>query len=305
MKIVKKSKRWISQVLFFFASNPILPNYLKGKIYQGNLKQFCVPTLNCYSCPAALGACPIGSLQACIGSPAHAIAFYVLGFLFLFGILLGRFICGFLCPFGLIQDLLYKIKTKKLVIKPSIAKYLSYIKYVVLAVFVIGMPLLLKDDFGSSNPYFCKLICPQGILEGGLPLIAKNADLRQMLGTLFFSKLTILIVVVLVSIFSYRVFCRFICPLGAIYGLFNKISFYNFSIDSSCIHCKKCEKVCKFGIKTYENPNSPECIRCNDCVRHCPVNAIKVHHLFGQVGCTSCSKQVGCASCSEKENLTK
>ena len=287
MKIVKKSKRWMSQVLFFFASNPILPNYLKGKIYQGDLKQYCVPTLNCYSCPAALGACPIGSLQASIGSPAHAIAFYVLGFLFLFGILLGRFICGFLCPFGLVQDLLYKIKTKKLVINPKVAKYLSYIKYVVLAVFVIGMPLLLKDDYGSS---------PQGILEGGLPLIAKNADLRSMLGTLFFSKLTILIVVVLVSIFSYRIFCRFICPLGAIYGLFNKISFYNFSIDSSCINCKKCEKVCKFGIKTYENPNSPECIRCNDCVRHCPVNAIKVNHLFGQVGCKSCSK---------KENLTK
>lgn len=296
MKIVKKSKRWMSQVLFFFASNPILPNYLKGKIYQGDLKKYCVPTLNCYSCPAALGACPIGSLQASIGSPAHAIAFYVLGFLFLFGILLGRFICGFLCPFGLVQDLLYKIKTKKLVIKPKVAKYLSYIKYIVLAVFVIGMPLLLKDDYGMSNPYFCKLICPQGILEGGLPLIAKNADLRQMLGTLFFSKLTILILVVLVSIFSYRVFCRFICPLGAIYGLFNKISFYNFSIDSSCIHCKKCEKVCKFGIKTYENPNSPECIRCNDCVRHCPVNAIKVNHLFGQVGCKNCSK---------KENLTK
>lgn len=296
MKIVKKSKRWISQVLFFFASNPFLPNYLKGKIYQGDLKKFCVPTLNCYSCPAALGACPIGSLQASIGSPAHALAFYVLGFLFLFGILLGRFICGFLCPFGLIQDLLYKIKTKKLIIKPSIAKYLSYIKYVVLVVFVVGMPLLLKDDYGMSNPYFCKLICPQGILEGGLPLITMNEGLRQMLGTLFFSKLTILIVVVLLSIFTYRIFCRFICPLGAIYGLFNKISFYNFSIDSSCIHCKKCEKVCKFGIKTYENPNSTECIRCNDCVRNCPVNAIKVNHLF---------KQTSCANCVNKENLTK
>lgn len=290
MKIVKKSKRWISQVLFFFASNPMLPNYLKGKIYQGDLKKFCVPTLNCYSCPAALGACPIGSLQASIGSPAHAISFYVLGFLFLFGILLGRFICGFLCPFGLIQDLLYKIKTKKFFINPKVAKYLSYIKYVVLAVFVVMMPLLLKDDYGMSNPYFCKLICPQGILEGGLPLIAKNESLRNMLGTLFFSKLSILILVVVLSIFTYRIFCRFICPLGAIYGLFNKISFYNFSIDSSCIHCKKCEKVCKFGIKTYENPNSPECIRCNDCVRHCPVNAIKVNHLFNQGKCANCKK---------------
>ena len=91
------------------ATNIHLPNFFKGGIYQGKGKAVCVPGLNCYSCPAASGACPIGSFQAVVGSSKFGFSYYITGFLILIGVLLGRFVCGFLCPFGWLQDLLHKI----------------------------------------------------------------------------------------------------------------------------------------------------------------------------------------------------
>ena len=76
------------------ATNIHLPNFLKGSIYTGGGKAVCVPGLNCYSCPAATGACPIGSFQAVAGSSKFRFSYYIAGFLILFGVLLGRFICG-------------------------------------------------------------------------------------------------------------------------------------------------------------------------------------------------------------------
>ena len=94
------------QALWAFLTNSRVSGFVTGKIYTGNLKHACVPGLNCYSCPGATGACPIGSLQAVIGSWNFKMAYYVIGFLIFVGALLGRLVCGFLCPFGLIQDLL-------------------------------------------------------------------------------------------------------------------------------------------------------------------------------------------------------
>ena len=90
-------------------SNIHLPNFIKGGIHQGGSKAVCVPGLNCYSCPAAAGACPIGAFQAVVGSSKFSFSYYVTGFLILTGVLLGRFVCGFLCPFGWLQELLHQI----------------------------------------------------------------------------------------------------------------------------------------------------------------------------------------------------
>ena len=81
-------------------SNLHLPNFLKGTIFQGSTKQVCVPGLNCYSCPGAAGACPIGAMQAVVGSSKFKFSYYITGMLIFIGVLLGRFVCGFLCPFG-------------------------------------------------------------------------------------------------------------------------------------------------------------------------------------------------------------
>ena len=119
-------------------TNLHLPNFAKGALYQGGGKYVCVPGLNCYSCPAASGACPIGAFQAVVGSSKFSFSYYITGFLILLGVLLGRFICGFLCPFGWFQELLHKIPTKKLSTKRL--KPLTYLKYAVLLVMVFLLP---------------------------------------------------------------------------------------------------------------------------------------------------------------------
>ena len=270
-------KRRIIQILSAIATNGYIQGFLQSTIYQGKTKVVCVPGLNCYSCPGALGACPIGSLQGSLGRKGQNYSLYVLGFLLAFGILFGRLICGFLCPFGFLQELLYKIKTKKIRIKEKIDGKLRYLKYVILVLFVIILPIFLVGDYGISSPYFCKLICPAGTLEAGIPLVLGNSDLQLLVGWLFSWKMFILVFVIVMSVFIHRFFCKYMCPLGAIYGLFNKIGFYRLNIDrDKCISCMACHKVCLMNVKVTENPNSAECIRCGDCKNVCPTGAIKL-----------------------------
>ncbi len=273
---VQKNIRLIVQVVFTALTNGYVLGFAKGKIYQGESKKICVPGLNCYSCPGAIGSCPIGSLQAVIGSKNYKFSFYVIGFLMIVGATLGRFVCGWLCPFGLVQDLLYKIPFVKKIRTMPFDKQLRYLKYVIFAVFVVGMPMLLTGYAGYGNPWFCKLICPSGTLFGGIPLVAKNPGLQQIIGFLFGWKMLILVLVVVLSIMIYRPFCKYLCPLGAVYGLFNKFSLYRYEIDKEkCNKCGLCAKKCDMGIKVYEQPNSAECIRCGKCIGSCPKSAIK------------------------------
>lgn len=265
------------QIGFTALTNGYVVGFLKGKIYQGPGKKMCLPGLNCYSCPGALGACPIGSLQAVLGSPNFRISFYVVGFLLFTGAILGRVVCGFLCPFGLVQDLLYKIpffaKRKNM---PG-HKGLVWIKYIVLAVLVVILPLFAVNAYGISDPWFCKYLCPSGTLFGGLPLIAANAGLQQALGGLFVWKLSVLLVILVWSVWVYRPFCKYLCPLGAIYGWFNPIALSRFHIDKeNCIDCKKCKTVCPMDIPVYAKPNSSECIKCGKCLQACPTDCIGI-----------------------------
>lgn len=269
--------RLLVQAAFTALSNGYIKGFAHGKIYQGDLKYVCLPGMNCYSCPGALGSCPIGALQSTLSSREYKISLYVFGLISLFAVIFGRLICGFLCPFGLIQDLLFKIPFVKKVRELKGEKLLRCFRFIILAVFVIILPMFVIDITGLGKPWFCKYICPVGTLEGGIPLVLMNKTLRSAIGFLFKWKVAILIVILIFSIIIYRPFCRYICPLGAIYGLFNKISFVSYKVDKSkCTKCGVCQKTCKLNIKVYENPNSMDCIRCGECIEACSVKALKM-----------------------------
>lgn len=274
-KRISEWRRHRIQALWALLTNSYLAGFAQGKIYGGNLKKLCVPGLNCYSCPGAVGSCPIGALQAVIGNWNFKFAFYVAGFLMFIGALLGRFVCGWLCPFGLVQDLLHKIPFPKKIKTFRGDKFLRKLKYAVLLVFVILLPLFLVDVLGQGAPYFCKLICPVGTLEGGIPLVLLNKAMRSTVGWLYAWKNILLAATVFLSIIIYRPFCKYICPLGAVYSVFNPISVLRYRVDEKkCMSCGACAKVCKMQIDPVQNANHPECIRCGLCKQICPVKAI-------------------------------
>ena len=281
--------RYLIGILATFLSNIHILNFAKGSINQSKTKSFCVPGLNCYSCPAATGACPIGAFQAVVGSHEYNFSYYVTGTLILFSITLARSVCGFLCPFGWFQELLYKVPTKKISTKKK--RKLTYVKYVILAVFVVILPMFVVDELGLSIPFFCKYICPAGVLEGAIPLAIVSTTIREALGFLFSWKMTILMLVILISVLVYRPFCKWICPLGALYSLFNKISLVRLSVEKDrCILCGKCEQVCKMDVVVTENANDGECIRCGKCIKACPTCAISFSCQTSRVLKTHVSK---------------
>ena len=205
-KTLRSKLRLGCQVAFTALSNGYVQGFFQGKIYSGPTKYACVPGLNCYSCPGALGSCPIGSLQAVIGSRKFHLSLYVLGFLMMVGAILGKAVCGVLCPFGLVQDLLHKIPGVKKLRRLPGEKYLQWLRYVMLGLLVILLPMVVVDIVGQGSPWFCKYVCPSGTLLGGIPLLAGNPALRGAVGWLFTWKIAILVVILVLSVFLYRPF---------------------------------------------------------------------------------------------------
>ena len=261
--------RRISQTAGAAITNSYWFALFTGTIYQGSLKGFCVPALNCYACPLALFACPIGTIQHFFVNPAFYISLYAIGIVGIVGAAVGRMACGWLCPFGFAQDLLYKIPSRKL----SLPKWASYGKYAALAILVCILPLLTKET------WFCKL-CPAGAAEGALPMLMLDSSLSELLGTLFALKMFILLVVILAAVSMKRPFCRMACPLGAIFSFFNRISIFRMAVDhDACIKCDLCQKECPMNLKVYENTNDADCIRCLKCQKTCKLGAVSYESL--------------------------
>ena len=291
--------REIIQLGFAALSNSFVTGFAAGKIYQGDLKMLCAPGLNCYSCPGALLSCPIGSLQAVLSSRSFNFSLYVFGTLLLIGAVLGRMVCGFLCPFGMIQEWLYKIPFPFKRNRFKGDQVLRYLKYLVLLVAVILLPMLVVNEAGAGTPTFCKWICPAGTLEAGVPLVLLNpasgntptllqGPIRSLqnltpagplfkTGWLFTWKMALLVLVILLSVIIYRPFCKYLCPLGAIYGLLNPISLYRLRMDkAACIHCGECRRACKMCLDPETRQNEAECVRCGDCVNVCPTGGLSM-----------------------------
>ena len=265
---------WV-QVVYTIITNGYLYGFMNGKIYKGPLKYACVPGLNCYSCPGALASCPLGALQAALNERNVKVPFAVLGFFFVFGSIFGRFVCGWLCPFGLLQDLLHKIplfrKRKQL---PG-HEVLKYGKYIVLFGLVLIGSSFVFTGF-AKVPAFCKYLCPSGTFMGALPLMAVNESLRTQRGGLFYWKAAILMVLVILSVKVYRPFCQYLCPLGAIYGWFNRFSLVQIHWEQeSCTSCMACKKACPVDLPPEKISISPECMKCGKCIDACKMGCLQ------------------------------
>jgi polyferredoxin len=273
-------KRLLIQAAFALLQNPFLANFVRGRIHQGESKRFCTPGLNCYSCPAAVTSCPLGAAQlyfsGASGATKHSISLFVTGFLLIIGAIFGRYICGYVCPFGLMQDLLYRIRSRKMKWR-RFFRLARYAKYVLLALFVVILPYVIRCELsGLGSPWFCKYVCPAGTVFGALPLLSAHESLRELLGWQFVLKAGIALAVIVLSVFVWRIFCRVLCPLGAFYGLFNRVALLRLHCDKAkCSSCGKCRNACRALLDPAVAPNSHECMRCRDCVGVCRPGALK------------------------------
>ncbi|MFA6284596.1 MAG: 4Fe-4S binding protein [Desulfurivibrionaceae bacterium] len=277
---MERVRKWV-QVIVGFLTNSSWSFPFTNTIYQGPLKVICAPGLNCYSCPAATTYCPMGSIQQLLGGLRFALensqyyfGFSVLGSIGVLGGLFGRLICGWACPFGFIQELLHKVPSRKF----GIPRLLSHGKYMFLLLFVVVLPLVLVDEFGTGHPWFCKFVCPAGTLEAGLPMLFLQPNLRNTIGLLFLNKFVIMILFLTWAVFSSRPFCRTACPLGAFYALFSRVRLIKLRLDEAkCTNCKACHHVCPMGVKFNESPDDPECITCLACMnKACKFDAISL-----------------------------
>ena len=269
----RPTTRRLAQLYAALLYNANLKGFVEGRIFSGDSKGLCVPGFNCYSCPGAIGACPLGSLQNALNGSGHTAPWYMLGILMLYGLMLGRTICGWLCPLGLIQELLHKIPTPKIK-KNRVTRALSYLKYVILAVFVVAIPVWYGIQHGKPLPGFCKYICPAGTLVGAVGLLSnpRNATSFYQLKILFTRKFVIMLIVGLACVFCYRSFCRFLCPLGAIYGFFNKFAVTGVKVNMDrCNGCGACVRNCHRDVR---HVGDHECISCGKCIGNCAQGAI-------------------------------
>lgn len=278
--LLKVRRRWVQSISFLVMNSFFLQAYAKAIPCLG---------MNCYACPAAIFACPIGTLQHF--AIIHQFPLYTLGALGLAGAAVGRLACGWLCPFGWLQELLYGLRSRMAArsavrsnarsarfsapvcstrFSALTANRLGWLRYAFLIVLVGLIP------FFTLEPWFSKL-CPVGTIEAGIPLILTNADLRAQAGWLFVVKVAILLGFLVWMAFSKRPFCRFVCPLGAIWSPFNRWSTLRLAVDEArCTQCDACRAVCPVDICVYEEPNSTRCIRCMECVKACPQAAVSV-----------------------------
>jgi ferredoxin-type protein NapH len=294
-----RARRWV-QTAAAVAANPWFVYLGTRSVYQGRLKGVCFPGLNCHACPLALFSCPIGALQRSVATLSPRGAFgsgaaaqgwtarvapllYVVGFVGLVGVVFGRLPCGWICPFGFLQDLLYRIPTPKF----RLPSWTRFFKYASLGVLALMAPYL------SRASTFCR-VCPAGALEGALPLklLPPDASLPAT-GWFFWFKIAVLVIFLAWMVVTKRPFCRTACPLGAAYALLAPVSLFRMDVDLElCTGCDKCRNVCPVDIRIYENPNSPECIRCLDCKKACPEGAITSgFSLSAGAGGTSTAQQ--------------
>jgi len=268
--------RRISQIgVGAFLFNSYFAVFSTKTLYNGPFRNACVPGLNCHSCPTATMGCPIGILQ--YYAATHRFPWFLLGFLGIIGLLSGRFTCGWLCPWGLVQDLTHRFKKVRI----KIPRLLHYLKYVILIVVAIIIPYITFEHWFSK-------LCPCGALIAAIPWALWNPIdpvlgvpyiARDMIASMFWIKMWILWAFLVLFLFIKRPFCRTICPLGAIYALFNRISLVSVKNLPGCVDCGQCDAVCPVDLNVKREVNSEACIKCLECTQ-CQHNKFSINQFW-------------------------
>lgn len=177
--------------------------------------------------------------------------------------------CGYICPFGTVQELLGKITKRKIQVPEKVDKYERHIKYLVLAVILIGTAYTGSLVFRGYDPFMTFFHFGKGIFWDYS--VDEFAEHIVPFG--------IMILTLGSSIFINRFWCKYLCPLGAVMNIFAKIGLTKISRNKkTCIDCKICDKKCPMNVKvsTVKSIKDVECINCNACVSNCPKKSLSI-----------------------------
>jgi ferredoxin-type protein NapH len=251
------SKRKIIQVTALIVSNLGFLRILKTG--------FTCSFLYCHGCPFAAFGCPIGIIQHFIIDGQFPL--FALGSLGVYGTLLGRVFCGWACPFGALHDLLSYLRGDK----GFRTKSFWYAKFIMLFI-VLGSAWFFLDTI------FCKY-CPSGSLFATIPALIPHQLFSRGFspsGIFLHIHMLTLILTIAIALMISRFWCRYLCPVGAIAGAFNKVSMVNIGLnEKTCKKCLVCLEACGMGItKLEEIGNSTDCILCGRCIERCPEKAL-------------------------------
>ncbi len=278
-------RRWLTGwMTFVIARVGILRVTSVCPVKRSSLGVF--PFINCQSCELATGACPVGTFQMALLK--GKIPYLAMATVILVGAVLGRWICGWLCPFGFLSDIFDRFSKHK-----KFPKKAGYIKFVLLGIIIITSILSFKSN--KQVLPFCAIVCAGGFFYGLLPYYV-TTGFGNLKGKLpFFHVLVLYHIAYAVTFltlayrYSGRFFCRYICPMGAVLGLFNKIALVRIEHDSSsCNNCNACNKVCPMGADLCQDSflDRTNCIACARCVKVCKTGArfwyIDINNLFGK-----------------------
>jgi ferredoxin-type protein NapH len=293
------SKRLLVQLGFFIFFNaaflglPLLPLLL--------------PVFECYAMPGKTVLCNFGVLQRNLSFDLEVFPAFPLASVAMFivvGAIVGRAMCGWACPLGFVQDIftsiahLLKMKQKEL--SEKLRHFLTGVKYMVLLatlaiVASVGITYVISRLLGYKYAFslgicgrapYC-VICPVPVFFVTVPSLLNalftGGTLPQMPLT-FYIGLSAFMVFVVLSLITKRFWCRYLCPLGALMSLFNKLSLLHIKkrkhdCTTFCKgHQKECDDSCPMGInisRQEELSSNSECILCYNCSEPCPKKAIE------------------------------
>jgi len=265
MSLLKKSRRRVVQTVSLIALNTNLVAVL-------SLRRFCLPIMNCEACTFAWLGCPVGMMSRSIAF--LQVPWLVIGGVLLVGAVMGRFLCGWVCPMGFLQDLLYKIRGPKF----RLPAFTSWFKYAFLLVTVVGVAYFVQD-YENSKLFFCRY-CPTSAIQVMGPNLLGGG---VALDSFFVLKVSVLALVVVLAIAHHRSFCKVMCPVGAMVALTNRFSLFSIRLKKDqCIECRKCDRSCPMDVpvsqsKEHGKPvnRKLECIGCLSCEESCPTGAIE------------------------------